>query len=106
MCTVWLLKIILINKLIIDAILCTLKCTMRVGIKEAREKIGDLLDRAKMGEEVILTRRGVPEGKIIAFDKMDCGNKGLPDLSDLYESFNATGKPISEIVTQEREQRS
>jgi len=78
---------------------------MKISVKEARKKIGDLLDRAKKGEEVILTRRGIPEGKIIAFENKDCGNKGLPDLSDLHESLKTSGKPISELVAQEREER-
>jgi len=78
---------------------------MKISVKEARGKIGNLLDRAKKGEEVILTRRGIPEGKIIAFENKDCGNKGLPDLSDLYKSLKISGKPISEIVAQEREER-
>lgn len=78
---------------------------MKVSIKEARKQIGYLLDRAKKGEEVILTRRGIPEGKIIAFENNDSGNMGLPDLSDLHESIKVSGKPLSEIVLEEREER-
>ncbi|NIP39739.1 MAG: type II toxin-antitoxin system prevent-host-death family antitoxin [Candidatus Dadabacteria bacterium] len=76
-----------------------------MSIKEARKQIGNLLDRAKKGEEVILTRRGVPEGKIIAFKNNDSGNKGLPDLSDLHESIKISEKSLSELVVEEREER-
>ena len=78
---------------------------MKVTIQEARKKIGKLIDRAKKGEEVILTRRGIPEGKIIAFENKDAGNKGLPDLSDLYKALNISGKSLSKIVVEEREER-
>lgn len=79
---------------------------MKIEIKDARKKIGELLYIAKMGEEVILTRRGIPEGKIIALNNKDSGKKGLPNLTELYESLKMTGKSLSKIVIQEREQRN
>ena len=42
---------------------------------------------------------------LIAFENKDAGNKGLPDLSDLYKALNISGKSLSKIVVEEREER-
>ena len=38
---------------------------MVVGIHEAKSKLSQLIEKAKAGEEVILTRRGRPVAKIV-----------------------------------------
>ena len=38
---------------------------MDVSVKEARDKLDELLDRAEAGEEVVLTREGRPPARIV-----------------------------------------
>ena len=37
-----------------------------VGIRQARQDLPDLIDRAEAGEEIIITRQGRPVAKLIA----------------------------------------
>ena len=50
-----------------------------VGIKQARQELSGLIDRAEAGEEVIITRQGKPVAKLIAAPK---GLKALPSLTE------------------------
>jgi len=40
---------------------------MEVGSFEAKNKLSALLDRAERGEEIVITRRGRPVAKLVAF---------------------------------------
>lgn len=78
---------------------------MEVSVKEARKKIKYLLDRVNKGEEVIITRRGKAEAKLIPIEDKEAGNKGLPDLNKFRALIKVKGKPLSQIVIEERNKR-
>ena len=78
---------------------------MEVSVKEARKKIKYLLDRVNKGEEVIITRRGKAEAKLIPIEDKEAGNKELPDLNKVRASIKVKGKPLSQIVIEERNKR-
>lgn len=40
---------------------------MEVGSFEAKNKLSELLERAERGEEIVITRRGRPVAKLVAF---------------------------------------
>jgi len=41
---------------------------MEIGSFEAKNKLSELLERAERGEEIVITRRGRPVAKLVAFD--------------------------------------
>lgn len=78
---------------------------MEVSVKEARSRIKYLLDRVNKGEEVIITRRGKAEAKLIPIEDKEAGNKELPDLNRFRALIKVKGKPLSQIVIEERDKR-
>ena len=78
---------------------------MEISVKEARKKIKFLLDRVNKGEEVIITRRGKAEAKLIPIEDKQAGNKGLPHLDKFRALIKVKGRPLSQIVIVERNKR-
>ncbi len=79
---------------------------MKISIQNARKKIGKLIDLASQGEEIILTRRGKEEAKIISLANSKV-HKNVPQLDDFRKTVKPKGKPspTSKLVTKEREER-
>ena len=72
-----------------------------IGIKQARQELPGLIDRAEAGEEVIITRQGKPVAKLIAAPKTA---KALPSLAKFRDKFK-TGTPASQLLREERNAR-
>lgn len=73
-----------------------------VGIKQARQELPDLIDRAEAGEEVIITRQGKPVAKLIAAPKIF---KPLPSLADFRGRIRKLGTPSAQLIREERDAR-
>jgi prevent-host-death family protein len=71
-----------------------------VGIRQARQALPDLIDRAEAGEEVIITRQGRPVAKLVAAPK---DRKPLPSLSDFRDRIGRPGSPAVLLVRDERD---
>jgi prevent-host-death family protein len=87
------------------------------GIKEVKNNLSRLLGRVKAGEEILITERGRPVARIVKENK---GNKSiraalgpliqkgliaLPDrsiLKDRHAPLKVSGKPVSEMVVEDR----
>jgi len=71
-----------------------------VGLKEARKRFGELVSAAEHGASIVLTRRG----KEVARIEPPVPKKGkrLPDLSDFRASLEVSGKPLSDVVIENR----
>ena len=73
--------------------------TATVG--EIQKNFAKVLNDIKAGEEIIVTKRGEPVAKITAM-----GPKKNIDWPDFFaESIEIKGKPLSEIVDEERTDR-
>jgi prevent-host-death family protein len=72
-----------------------------VGIKQARQELPGLIDRAEAGEEVIITRQGKPVAKLIAAPKT---SKSLPSLAEFRKNLE-TGTPAAQLLRDERNAR-
>jgi prevent-host-death family protein len=73
--------------------------TATVG--EIQKNFAEVLKEIKAGEEIIVTKRGEPVAKIMAM-----GPKRNIDWPDFFEeSIEIKGKPVSQIVAEEREDR-
>jgi prevent-host-death family protein len=73
-----------------------------VGIKQARQELPGLIDRAEAGEEVIITRQGKPVAKLIAAPKT---LKPLPSLHEFRNGIGSTGTPAAQLLREERNAR-
>ena len=73
--------------------------TTTVG--EIQKNFAEVLRKIKSGEEIIVTKRGEPVAKITAL-----GAKRDIDWPDFFEEcIEIKGKPLSEIVSEDREDR-
>lgn len=72
-----------------------------IGIKQARQELPGLIDRAEAGEEVIITRQGKPVAKLIAAPK---ALKALPSLTEFRKGLK-TGTPAAQLLRDERNAR-
>ena len=73
-----------------------------IGIKQARQELPGLIDRAEAGEEVIITRQGKPVAKLVAAPKT---LKPLPSLKEFRSGIGKFGTPGVELLRDERNAR-
>jgi prevent-host-death family protein len=73
-----------------------------IGIKQARQELPDLIDRAEAGEEIIITRQGKPVAKLVAAPK---ALKQLPSLAEFRNGLGRAGTPAAQAVREERNVR-
>jgi prevent-host-death family protein len=71
----------------------------QVGIKQARQELPDLIDRAEAGEEVIITRQGKPVAKLVPAPR---AMKPLPSLAEFRRGAGRPGTPAAQLVREER----
>jgi prevent-host-death family protein len=73
--------------------------TATVG--EIQKNFAEVLKKIRAGEEIIVTRRGEPVARITA-----PGPRRNIDWPDFFEeAIEIKGKPVSEIMIEEREDR-
>lgn len=72
----------------------------RVNIREARRRLTAIVDAAERGESTLITRRG---RQVATVQPVVTGRgRRLPDLSAFRASIKTKGKPVSQIVIEER----
>lgn len=71
-----------------------------VGIKQARQELPDLIDRAESGEEIVITRQGRAVAKLVPAPKT---RKPLPSLTDFRDAIGRDGSPAAELIREERD---
>ncbi|MFH0785021.1 MAG: type II toxin-antitoxin system prevent-host-death family antitoxin [Pseudomonadota bacterium] len=72
---------------------------MEVNLKEAKSKMGSLLDRSQMGEEVVIMRRGKRIAKLVP---VSITSKRLPDLHSFRNSITVKGDSLGSAVVDDR----
>ena len=77
-----------------------------VNIREARQKLSDLVDAAEHGQSVLITRHGKEVARIEPAGP--ARSAALPDLSTFRASVRAAvqgkGRPLSKAVTESRKE--
>ena len=74
----------------------------RIGIREARQALPQLVDQAEAGEEIIITRQGRPVARIVAAPK---ATRALPALGEFRARLGAEGTPSARLLREERNAR-
>lgn len=75
---------------------------IKAGVKEARQHLTEYLNLVENGEEIIITRRNEPIAKIIPIRRKV--KRDLGDHKTLRDSIRGKGKPLSEIVIENRKE--
>ena len=71
-----------------------------IGIKQARQELPDLVDRAEGGEEIVITRQGRAVARLVPAPKTQ---KALPSLVDFRDAIGRDGTPAVDLVRKERD---
>ncbi len=74
---------------------------MKINVKNARSRFSSLLDMVEQGDEVIIIRNGKEVARMIS---PRTKKKRLPSLKDFRKSLHVTGKPLSAVVIEAREE--
>jgi len=72
----------------------------KVSVRQAREKLGDLLDGAERGESVIIQRRGRPVARLVPETRAPAA---VPDLKAFRAGIRVKGKAASRQIVAQRE---
>jgi len=71
-----------------------------VSVNEARPNFKEVLDRVCLGGEVTISRHGRPIARIVSVNPR---RRRLPDTTEFIKTIKYTGKPLSEMIIEERE---
>lgn len=74
---------------------------MDLGVKELRQRIGEVLERVARGEEVTVLKRGKPAARIVPPNAV---SRPLPPQDEFRASIHMTGAPLSETVRSGRDE--
>ena len=72
-----------------------------VNLKEARARLSDLVRTVEHGESVTITRRGKIVARLVPPETAP-SHKNAPDLKSFRASLKGEGKPLSQIVIENR----
>jgi prevent-host-death family protein len=68
-----------------------------INIREARQKLSELVDAAEQGQSVLITRHGKEVARLVPARAARGGP--LPDLSAFRAQMKIKGKPLSRVVS-------
>jgi prevent-host-death family protein len=74
----------------------------RVNMREARRRLSEIVEAARLGQRTVITRRGRPLAIVEPIKRGKC--KPLPDLTEFRESIMVRGKPLSQVVIDQRKE--
>jgi prevent-host-death family protein len=74
----------------------------QVGIRQARQELPDLIDRAQAGEEIVITRQGKAVAKLVPAPRTP---KALPTLAAFRVRMGPAGTPAVQLLREERNAR-
>jgi len=67
-----------------------------ISLKDARKRLGKLVEAAERGESVVITRRGRRVARLVPEEKK--ARCGPPDLTAFRASISVKGKSLSQTV--------
>lgn len=77
--------------------------TMTVGVFEAKTKLSELLDKVAAGEEVIITKRGVPVAYLSGIeDRRARTRAALAALREMSKQIEPGPESIKELIEEGR----
>jgi prevent-host-death family protein len=72
---------------------------MQVGLFEAKTHLSDLVERAKRGERITITKRGVPAAMLVPVDQQASMSvsEAIDQLLELQKTVSLGGLTIQEL---------
>ncbi len=77
----------------------------KINVREARQHIGQLLDKVIAGEQIIIMRRGNPVAKMSAFDKGELDEQKFPNRQDFRSRIPTARTSAAQLVRGMRDER-
>lgn len=71
------------------------------GVREARQRLTDLLDDVKKGREVVITDRGRPVARLAPVAR----RAAFPDLGRVRRAFRGSNPRLTAAILDEREEQ-
>jgi antitoxin (DNA-binding transcriptional repressor) of toxin-antitoxin stability system len=71
-----------------------------MNIKEARRNFSRLIEKAELGEHIVITRRG---REVVRFDRISRSGKRLPSLADFRKEIKIKGDTLSDAIIRDRQ---
>lgn len=71
----------------------------QVNIREARRRLTAIVESAQRGQKTIITRRG---RQVAVVQPIEPKPRPLPDLTAFRASLKPKGKPLSQVVIEQR----
>jgi prevent-host-death family protein len=75
---------------------------LKINVKDARDRISDLLDRVERGEEITILRRGKTIARLTPPERKA---KRLPDLTEFRAKIRIKGSLTEALMKERRESR-
>ena len=72
-----------------------------VNLKDARRRLGKLVDAAERGKTTVITRRGRKVARLVPMHERPL--PGLPDLTDFRASLKPKGRSLTDELLAQRE---
>lgn len=76
---------------------------IKSGVRQVRQNLTEYLRRVQQGEEIIITKRDEPIAKLVPIPKKKARPMG--SHKSLRERIAAKGEPLSQVVSEQREER-
>lgn len=73
---------------------------MNISIRDMRRHLKGVLDRASLGEELIVTRHGRAIARILPIEN----DARLPDLREFRDAIRIKGPPLSQDLIADRDE--
>jgi prevent-host-death family protein len=77
----------------------------QIGVREARERIGQLLDAALAGEEVVILRHGKLIARLVSIENGGSSEVRFPDRSGFRARFPSARISSAELFRTWRDER-
>ena len=77
----------------------------KVSIREARQRIGQLITAASTGDNIIITRRGKPVAKLVAINTHDKDQLSFPDRHEFRSSLPLSKNTGAQLIREIRDER-
>ncbi|GAB4249678.1 MAG: hypothetical protein Kow00129_10470 [Thermoleophilia bacterium] len=74
-------------------------------MREARSQLSRLLDTVESGEEVVITRRGVPVARLLKASRPNAGKVLFPSRRELRERLPRAQIPADQLIRELRDER-
>jgi prevent-host-death family protein len=75
----------------------------KAGIREARQRLSDLIEEVRKGHEILITDRGRPVALLVS--PRPRAARPFPSRSGFRRSMPTLDPPLSESLAEEREDR-